>query len=1180
MKKIILWFIISLFLVNNWYWVYNQSDIQDCSINNPNFEWVWFPSKKLRVWQSVQFYDEFYNNSWNAVRIFSKSFKGQFLADSNIWGFTNANENFLFTPWIIGKKWIINTGERGIFMETQERYNINFAPATRNAKNLVMKYYIDYQPVDAKGILFGTRKTHLECQPYEITWCGDGIVDREYNETCDPNDPKKTNWWNGWCDRECKPVTKEPVCTWLTASKLTVAEWEQTTFTCSANYTDIYKIKVTNVNNPADVREFNGSVAQVTLPSGDYVAQCFVANKTTTEQSCVTPPITVTKPIIPSIKVDKRDANPADKDGNVWNDTQTIDETVWTPAVFKITVRNDGTEDLKDISLVDDVIDLPNDAPQCDRSIDQVNNILQAKFGRTYLKPGEIFDYTCERPNMANEPESYVNKIIVDGTGKVSLKKVRHDDPTKVNKSKNPKIKVDKRDSNPADKDGNIWNDTQTITEGKAIFKITVRNNWNEDLVNVFLRDDVRNEGNVDNPNDAPSCEMDWNNVKNILRTIWNKDEIFNIGEEFSYTCERQNFTWDTNPYTNIIKVEGTWLTSKKVVKDEDPTVVKKEKDKDNNKPDPKEPNHPSKPDPKEPNNPSTPDPKKPNNPSTPNETDWKPPLPPKSNSCINLKIDKTAKTFECTGKWTWFKVITRDTRGNILKELTDSNVSNIFKWNIDLTNAETVECLNVNDITANGSCKVNLIDGRPPVPSTPNEPGKPPRPTDGGWKPPKPNDGGWSNGYCGDWKVQYPNKKWQYEECDAWSKNGKNSWCSEECKLNWPETFPGEEYFEFGPRVKNIIGKGMNPYTTYNTLPYVKNKNKDKGSIYIGQICITNKSKFSTWTSFNTFTHCQNIEKPLNPGETITMDKSILEAVKAKNINWTQEDNILVTTISTIPKGKSGMRTYENTAFLSSARNFVARVAKGSVISKWGWVSYVAEKNNEKISNVEKVSENIKEAKNNKNFTWTSLSDFLSSYARNIDLKGNEKVKDLVNKETNVSDNKFNNSNNKSEKTNIIVSDFNEFKQYNWVAWAYILKNKNFNYNTSLPEKGPVTYIIENGDLTISTNVTYKENIAFVVKNWNIKFTKDITRANGTYIIIWNGKITSEQTANQLVINGALYGDISELTENRTYMKLNSNGQVDVWTIVSYGSSVFRKPAPLVSSFIDEYIKATKVAK
>jgi hypothetical protein len=29
-----------------------------------------------------------------------------------------------------------------------------------------------------------------------------------------------------------------------------------------------------------------------------------------------------------------------------------------------------------------------------------------------------------------------------------------------------------------------------------------------------------------------------------------------------------------------------------------------------------------------------------------------------------------------------------------------------------------------------------------------------------------------------------------------------------------------------------------------------------------------------------------------------------------------------------------------------------------------------VAEKNNEKISNVEKVSENIKEAKNNKNFT------------------------------------------------------------------------------------------------------------------------------------------------------------------------------------------------------------------
>ena len=44
--------------------------------------------------------------------------------------------------------------------------------------------------------------------------------------------------------------------------------------------------------------------------------------------------------------------------------------------------------------------------------------------------------------------------------------------------------------------------------------------------------------------------------------------------------------------------------------------------------------------------------------------------------------------------------------------------------------------------------------------------------------------------------------------------------------------------------------------------------------------------------------------------------------------------------------------------------------------------------------------------------------------------------------------------------------------------------------------------------------------------------------------------------------------------------MKVNKDWQLDVWTVVSYGSSVFRKPAPLTSTFIEEYVKATKVAR
>jgi hypothetical protein len=46
------------------------------------------------------------------------------------------------------------------------------------------------------------------------------------------------------------------------------------------------------------------------------------------------------------------------------------------------------------------------------------------------------------------------------------------------------------------------------------------------------------------------------------------------------------------------------------------------------------------------------------------------------------------------------------------------------------------------------------------------------------------------------------------------------------------------------------------------------------------------------------------------------------------------------------------------------------------------------------------------------------------------------------------------------------------------------------------------------------------------------------------------------------------MYGKMNLLLEKRTYIK-NNDGVIDVGTIVSFGSSVFRKPAPLTSKFI-----------
>jgi len=44
---------------------------------------------------------------------------------------------------------------------------------------------------------------HVECQPYYITWCGDGVIDAGY-ETCDPAAP-------GQSPATCDPVTCTPI---------------------------------------------------------------------------------------------------------------------------------------------------------------------------------------------------------------------------------------------------------------------------------------------------------------------------------------------------------------------------------------------------------------------------------------------------------------------------------------------------------------------------------------------------------------------------------------------------------------------------------------------------------------------------------------------------------------------------------------------------------------------------------------------------------------------------------------------------------------------------------------------------------------------------------------------------------------------------------------------------------
>lgn len=62
--------------------------------------------------------------------------------------------------------------------------------------------------------------------------------------------------------------------------------------------------------------------------------------------------------------------------------------------------------------------------------------------------------------------------------------------------------------------------------------------------------------------------------------------------------------------------------------------------------------------------------------------------------------------------------------------------------------------------------------------------------------------------------------------------------------------------------------------------------------------------------------------------------------------------------------------------------------------------------------------------------------------------------------------------------------------------------------------------------------------------------------------------------------MNGSLYGKTNDLVSKREYIRSAADGRIYVGTVVSFGSSFFRDPAPLLGRFISEYTDSVKVAQ
>ena len=445
-----------------------------------------------------------------------------------------------------------------------------------------------------------------------------------------------------------------------------------------------------------------------------------------------------------------------------------------------------------------------------------------------------------------------------------------------------------------------------------------------------------------------------------------------------------------------------------------------------------------------------------------------------------------------------------------------------------------------------------------------------------GGWSSSSSSSWGWSS-YCWDGNVQRPNSNLEMEECDFWSESDW-SFCNTDCTYSnstfpssriWEITIPNGWSLLFGPIDNVIIWEWMNPYIAHSLWkPYLKNYSDY--DFYFDQLCVVEKS----WNTLLWSTVCENTNRTIKAWETINFPYTP-NFIWSPISSWNYADNRLVTTI------KHNWVRYDDAYFVWPLD---VRVAKPSIATTWGGTSYLA--NNSDISNISDIANNWElDTTKNKNFVWVWVSWGESSYSNDITDAWSV---DTIQWEWEVYSDSLNQVSDISWTAIWSSTVLSDFENYNWISNVFILRNTNFIVNNNIFSSisWARTYVIENWDLQINSDIIFPDNIAFVVKWWNIKINKTVLRIDWTYLAItkdwiwWKFVGIWGNTTNVLLINWSLYWNINDLISSRTYVKQNSNNQIDVWTIVSFGSSLFRKSAPLITTFINEYLQSEKIAK
>ena len=176
-------------------------------------------------WSKKGLYDEFVNDSSDTFVYFDKENQTPYTIDrlqsTTEWKTSNplfkyVNNSPYSAFWFTSKagdlyhifapnftdKYIQSDANDGIHLVSVRDGTKSDAPA------LVLRVHTNYRK-SLWGWKVGDMVKHTECFYYWANWCGDGKLQSDKGEKCDPKDPKKAGWGNNGCNASCQPINEE-----------------------------------------------------------------------------------------------------------------------------------------------------------------------------------------------------------------------------------------------------------------------------------------------------------------------------------------------------------------------------------------------------------------------------------------------------------------------------------------------------------------------------------------------------------------------------------------------------------------------------------------------------------------------------------------------------------------------------------------------------------------------------------------------------------------------------------------------------------------------------------------------------------------------------------------------------------------------------------------------------------